>query len=86
MGLKKLSDLNLDECKSSFPYIIETSHNRMSMKTIFDWIKETAINEGLTVKMEGENIMFIHGTGLENTVISCQECGVGTECNRKCKS
>lgn len=35
--------------------------NRVAMSDIFNWIKETAIKDGLTVELKDNNIMFIKG-------------------------
>ena len=32
----------------------------VKMSSVFDWIKERSIESGLTVKMEGDKIMFIN--------------------------
>lgn len=35
---------------------------RVEMAKIFNWIKEQALSNGLTVELTGNNIMFIKGT------------------------
>lgn len=47
---------------------------RVRMSNIFNWIKETAIKEGLTVKMDGEQIMFIKGYNYINFKTKCAFC------------
>ena len=66
--MKKISELpeckfendNIDNCF----YVEDMNLPTMSivrMMDVFDWIKQEAKKNGLTVKMTGEKIMFISG-------------------------
>ena len=57
---RKFTSRDIDHCL----YVAnmnEPDMHYVKMENIFNWIKEEALKNGLTVKMEGERIMFITG-------------------------
>ena len=56
----KFNSDNIDHC--FYVQNLNTPEmQRIPLQNIFNWIKETALKEGLTVKLIDNNIMFIKG-------------------------